>query len=187
MAEINNPKPPQPQPNRDFGNPYMASAGHVNLSSLQTNVGTNDYNYIKTLRPTQSTMTALVGTFFQRFCAECRARNLEDFTQQSEFEQFVASLKITTEDEYEQLKSDSTNYQRIIAARPELAGQSIGVGGLPNRATVGDDGGNGDETSASNVRTGVKTPRAGNTPNAAVGTDVQRKRSSGGKNQGGGN
>ena len=79
---------------RPFNNPY---SGLKDVKRITTDVSSGDYYLVKSMRPELATITATLGTLWQKLCYELRKRNITDVTRVSDFEQFVATCRITDE------------------------------------------------------------------------------------------
>lgn len=89
-------------PKLKFVNPYNLPS--IEVQQIVADIGVNDYNFIKCIRPKNGTLTGVVCILWKKLVEECRARGITDFNQTDEFEQFVLTCKLVPESEAKERK-----------------------------------------------------------------------------------
>lgn len=92
-------------------NPYTKqthSLGEgLTTQAITIDIGTNDYNFVKLIRPTQGTISATVCTLWQKLVETCKARGITDITDADEFVKLVNTCVLVPKDEYDTLISQA--------------------------------------------------------------------------------
>jgi hypothetical protein len=83
-----------------FANPYQGcQKANLEPTRFNTDCDTDEYNFIKLIRPMQGTMAITVNTLFHKLCVELKRRNIVDITSRKQFEHFVANCILHLTDE----------------------------------------------------------------------------------------
>jgi hypothetical protein len=79
--------------NRKYENPYIPAKGEA-FSLLQSHILPADYDFIRCIRPTTGTVRITVNLMWKALVESLKSYGITDITSKSEFESFVANLKI---------------------------------------------------------------------------------------------
>lgn len=151
------------QEEKVFSNPYDADKARregTKLTQVSVPIYLDEVNFFRLIRPALGTLTAIAGTLWRKLYEECNDRNLTDYSNSTEFEQFVTHCHIISHEEWLVL-------QRHRGGRVQDR--------TPGRA--------GSETGARDDRGGMPPAGDGNATNAAVVPDVQSRNRASGRGQ----
>ncbi len=82
-----------------FINPYLvdkpsfAGVGK-NLCRAPASIGVDDYNLIRSIRPTNGTIITTQNILWKKLCDMLRDRGITDFSRHKDFEELVANLQL---------------------------------------------------------------------------------------------
>lgn len=86
-----------------FVNPYAAidrGDDNANVTTVVCKIATDDYNYVKCIRPSLGTNTGVIGNLWKKLINELKRRNITDVSDIDQFEQFVTGCHIISDEEY---------------------------------------------------------------------------------------
>ncbi len=165
-------EPLSPPPAKPFRNPY-ADVPEGKHALIQVKVDGHKYRTLQSIRPGNNTISAVIGTIFQKLMLTLEERDIRDMSNENELEDFINNVVLITKNEYEQLRADSSNFERLLESdnrsgverRPPLGR------GLHDSSTGGPDS----QANAPVHGAGTQGPRADSPPKQNVLPDIQSK------------
>ena len=148
--------------NNIFLNPYDAPKARergIDLVQVTCPVYKNEVDFFRLIRPTQGTITGIIGLMWRKLYQECNERQINDYSSQGEFEQFIAGARLVSADEwaeYRRLRGRGLPDGTAGGTLPQPAPSHVGCGEAQSR--------NDDTTNAaklSNVQGRSRTKRGG--------------------------
>jgi hypothetical protein len=150
----------------EFKNPYLGE----DVTAINFDIGRNDYNFIKSIRPTGGTVTITASILWKALADELKRKGITSWENGGleRFEALVANCRVVDAGVYEDLVLVAT---KAAEQDPIGVAKSITGRGLPN----GPSGGTVQQ--ATTPDDGARTPgvRPGSETNANVVPDVQSK------------
>ena len=97
-------------------NPYIETRPFEGVIDVYAPVSRNDHAFIKGIRPTTSTNSAVIGTLWKAFCDELRKQGIVDFSRTDDFDNFLNNIHVVSDSDYQQLLRDSASWQGQLAS-----------------------------------------------------------------------
>lgn len=159
-----------------FVNPYADSPDDGTRFNAQ--VDSEEYNYVKCIRPKQGTMVTTINTLYHKLVLELKRRGIKDLTNQQQFEDFVARCVIVLPEEINK-QNNELNLTKLVesavGAVPGILANLSGStsGGDVREASTSHDGRGTQGTSLPNPSA---PHEQSNIPSSSEGTVVKPKR-----------
>ena len=94
-----------------FHNPYeqtrqIFSGDAKNVCRAPATIGVEDYNFIRSIRPSTGTVNTTQNILWCKLCQALRSAGITDVIHQKDFEEFVTNMQITDGRGKSKLKSN---------------------------------------------------------------------------------